>query len=123
LKIVVVAAIYQSKHANPETRAKAPPAKRDRGLGDENNVLQVASFFWTFTRLRTIRENANYFQKRFKITILAVRVHCGRWIEQSPPICVFENKLGHIFPLTDGKCEKFFGMKHVHVYFEFDLKL
>ena len=43
--------------------------------------------------------------------------------KKSPPMCVFENKLGHIFPLTDGKCEKFFGMKHVQVHFKFDLKL
>lgn len=35
----------------------------------------------------------------------------------------FENKPCHIFPLTDRKCEKIFGMKHVQVYFEFDLKL
>lgn len=64
MTILVVAAISQSNHANPETpfpREKAPPAKRGRGLGDENDVMQVARFFWTFRRQRTIRENANYF--------------------------------------------------------------
>ena len=96
--------------------------RRLKGTGDLVTRMTLCRWLVSFGRLRdkglSVRMQI-IFRNDSKLQYLLCG-SIGRWMEQCPPICVFENKLGHFFPLTDRKLRNFLVW---NMCFEFDLKL